>query len=44
MIDDRTWECPECGMITRWSYDDLAERGRPVCMNDDVDMDLVPEE
>ena len=39
---DRKWKCESCWHETRWSYDDLAYRGCPVCPYCDDDMELLP--
>ena len=33
--------CKECGYIEHWSPKLYAEKGEPVCPNDDNDMKLV---
>lgn len=38
---ERTWECPDCGYKEGWSYEDLAEKGGPVCPKCDIDMELT---
>lgn len=38
------WKCPECPKklsITDWTYSDLADRGTPICMQCDTDMELI---
>lgn len=40
MNERRLWECSECGFSTTWDYDDLVERGTPVCPEDGTDMVL----
>jgi hypothetical protein len=35
-----TWKCTTCTWTTEWGDKDVAERGTPVCPNDDTDMVL----
>lgn len=44
MSYSRTWKCPECENTTTWSYEDLAERGTPLCTACDTEMELLPEQ
>ena len=41
MSYERTWKCPECGFSIGWSYDELAQRGQPVCQKCDCDHDVM---
>ena len=33
------WSCPECNFKAKWSYNDLANRGGPICPNCDSDLE-----
>ena len=38
------WECINCGNkgeLVQWGYEDMAERGNPVCPSCDDDMKLI---
>ena len=42
-----TWRCKSCGHSVEWSYEDLAQRGVPICGQGDCaaadsDMELLP--
>lgn len=32
------YRCPECKFETLWTLEDFADRGEPVCPDDDSDM------
>ena len=35
------WKCPDCGLVVRWSYGDLAEAGTPCCTDCDLEMEMI---
>ena len=37
--EENIWICPECMFGQDWTYQDLMERGTPVCPNCDIDME-----
>lgn len=47
MDQSRDWtcknsECPMCGVLKGWDYEQLATSGQPVCYECGEDMVLVP--
>ncbi len=35
-----TWACPSCDYKTNWSFQEIAQKGTPVCQNCGDDMEL----